>query len=225
MTVHYPFLLLAIALLWFPRQWLRLGSIFKRRRSSSSTRSASEPWNNREPGDPRLRFAVEFSKFRNYVDMLRGAAGSLAFVGGFGMPPCLEATTGAAPSFGYAVIAIRSLILLVGLLVQTVRYEKGKFTFYPAVFYVAGLSFGLCDHWSALFAFVLIWAMNAMFSGAQSFMTVYAVMIVGFGHLFAHHGDLSVVYAGILCFLPVLLSLLANRPLVAFSRKGTHPSR
>jgi hypothetical protein len=225
MIVHLPYLLIAIVILWFPRQWLRVGSLLKRRRSVSSKRSATEPWNTRESGDPRLRFGVEFTKFRNYVDLLRGAGGSIAFVGlpgEFGFPPCLLADEKASRYSSYAVIVIRSLILLIGLLIQTARREKGKITFYPPVFYLAGLSLGLTDPWSALFSFVLIWTLNAMFSSAQGFLSVYAVLIVAFGHLFARHGDLSVAYAGILCFLPVLLSLMANRPLVVFNRKATH---
>ncbi len=222
MTVDLPFLLIAIALLWFPRQWLRIGSIFRRRRSAAAKRAAAEPWNTREPGDPRVRFAAEFSKFRNYVDLLRAAAGSLAFVGGFGIPPCLAPVTGAAPKYAYAVIVIRSLILLIGLLLQTARYEKKKLTFYPPIFFIAGLTFGLCSPWAALFAFALIWAVHALFSSAQGFLTIYAFFIAGFGHLLARRGDLSVTYAGLLCFTPVLLSLLSNRPLVIFSRKGTH---
>lgn len=228
MTVHLPFLLIAMVLLWFPRQWLRAGSLFKHRKSSSSKRAALEPWNTREPGDPRVRFSVEFAKFRNYVDLLRAAAGSVAFIGfpgKFGFPPCLTIEEGAPRTTIYAMIAIRSLILLLGLLIQTARREKGKITFYPPIFYIAGLTLGLADPWSALFSFVLIWAINAVFGGAQGFLTIYAILIVGFGHLFARQGDLSVAYAGILCFLPVLLSLMMNRPLVVFSRKGTHTSR
>ena len=64
-TVDLPFLLVAIALLWFPRHWLRLGSVFKRRRSANAVRAAKEPWNKREQGDPRVNFGAEFSKFRN----------------------------------------------------------------------------------------------------------------------------------------------------------------
>ncbi len=222
MTFHLPFLLLAIIVLWLPRQWLRLGSVFKRRRSSGSARAAQEPWNNREAGDPRLSLGTEFSKFRNYVDLIRAAGGSLALGGGLGMPASLGLAEGAPHSTGYVVLGLRSLILLVGLLIQTVRYEKNHLTFYPPIFYLAGLSVGLVDPWAALFAFALIWAFNAMFGNAQAFLTLYAILVVVFGHYFAGKGDLSALYAGILCFLPVLLSLMANRPLVVFSRKGTH---
>jgi hypothetical protein len=226
MTVHLPFLLIAVVILWFPRQWLRLGFVFnKRRRSGDNVRAASEPWNTREPGDPRVRFVVEFSKFRNYVDLLRAGTGSIALAGGFGISPVFTLQEGAPRTALWTVIGLRSFILLVGLLVQTVRYEKRKFTFYPPIFFIAGLSLGLCQLNAEVAAFTLIWAVHIMFSGPQGFLMVYAVFIVGFGHLFSRQGDLSVILAGLLCFLPTLLSLLANRPLVIFSRKSTHAQR
>ncbi len=226
MKADILFLLLAIALLWFPRQSLRLGSIFKRKRRSDAERATGdEPWRTREPGDPRVRMGEEFSKFRNYVDALRAGVASVALAGGWGIPPVLWVAEGASRNAGWSVIIIRSLILIVGLLVQTVRYERRKFTFFPPIFFIAGLSLGLCEPAAALSAFALIWAMHVMFTGAMSFLATYSVLIVGFGHLFARGGDLSAVLAGILCFTPVLLSLLSNRPLVTFSRKSSHSDR
>jgi hypothetical protein len=232
MTVNLPFLLLAIALLWFPRQWLRLGFAVKRRRSSSARRTSEEPWNNREPGDPRVNFGGEFSKFRNYVDLLRAAVGSLAFSGVMGLTPSLgvaenvlAGAEGAPRNTTYIVLLIRLAILGIGLLVQTVRYEKQHLTLYPAIFYIAGLTVGLCDPWPAAFAFVLIWATHMLFGGAQSFLTGYAVVVAAFGYFFARQGLLPVIAAAGFCFFPVLLSLMANRPLVVFSRKGTHSDR
>lgn len=221
MTVNYPYLLLAIVLLWFPRQWLRLGSLFKRRRSEGMTRSSEEPWKTRESGDPRVNFGGEFAKFRNYIDLLRAGAGSLALMGGFGLAPSLAAADGAAKKMIYVAMAVRATIMLVGLLVQTVRYERGKFTFYPAIFFITGLTLGICDYRAAGFAFALVWAFNSAFGSAQAFLSAYAVLVGLFGYLFPRHGVLWVITAGLLCFLPVLLSLLANRPLVIPSRKGT----
>lgn len=225
MTVNLPFLLLALLMLWFPRQWLRLGRVFKRRRSAGATRAASEPWNVREAGDPRVSIGAEFSKFRNYIDLLRAAAGSLALAGGLGIPASIDVAEGAPRNMSYAVLALRALILLIGLLMQTVRYDKRKVTFYPAIFFIAGLSVGLCDPSAAAFAFAMVWAINAMFGNAQAFLAVYALLIVGFGSLFASRLGLTVILAGFLALLPVLLSLMANRPLVVFSRKGTHASK
>ncbi len=224
-TVDLPFLLLAILLLWFPRNWLRLGSVFKRRRSANAVRTAKEPWNHREPGDPRVSFVSEFSKLRNYVDLLRGASGSLALFGGLGIPACLDVAEGAPRNMGYAVIALRALVLLIGLLVQSVRFENRRLTFYPPIFYLAGLTVGLSGYRVALFAFALIWAINGAFGSALGFLSIYAVLVVGFGFLFAGSVGVPSVLAGVLCFLPGLLSLLANKPLVVFSRKGTHTSR
>lgn len=224
-TIDLPFLLLAIALLWFPRQWLRLGSVFKRRRSTNAVRAAQEPWNKREPGDPQMSFASEFSKFRNYIDLLRAGAGSLALWGGLGITASLGVAEGAPRNTGYAVIVVRSLIMLIGLLVQTVRYENRRLTFYPPIFYLAGLTIGLSGYKTALFAFALIWAINGAFGSALGFLFIYAMLVVAFGFAFAGGVGVPGVLAGVFCFLPGLLSLLANRPLVVFSRKGSHPAR
>ncbi|MCX6942913.1 MAG: hypothetical protein NTX09_19665 [Verrucomicrobia bacterium] len=220
-TVDLPFLLVAVALLWFPRHWLRLGSVFKRRRSANAVRAAKEPWNNREQGDPRVSLGAEFSKFRNYVDLLRAGAGSLALFGGLGITSCLGVAEGAPRNIGYAVIGLRALILLIGLLVQTVRFENNHLTFYPPIFYLAGLTVGLSGYRDAGFAFVLIWALSPVFGGALGLLTIYAALVVGFGYVFNGGVSLSSALAGFLCFLPALLSMLANRPLVVLSRKGS----
>jgi hypothetical protein len=223
MIVRIPLLLLAVLLLFFPRQWMRLGLAFlkRRRRREDHAPSPVEPWKAREPGDPRVSFAMEFVKLRNYIDLLRGAAGSLALSGGMSIPPSISLVPDAPRTVLWQTIIIRSLIMLVGLLIQTLRYERNKVTFYPPIFYLAGVSVGLCDIRGAAFAFALIWAVNPALPNAQGFLTVYAIMLVVFGHLFAGGGDLSAAYAGMLTFLPVLLSLLSNRPLTVFTRKAT----
>lgn len=227
MSVDYPFLVLAIALLWFPRQWLRLGAEFKSRPNGRSRQSDNEPWNVREAGDPRISIKAEFSKFRNYVDLLRAAAGSLAFSSVLGLTPCLRISPvtaavveGATPrNLAYVVLLIRVAILFVGLVVQTVRYNKRKLTLSPPIFYLAGLTVGMCDPWTALFAFVMIWAVNAMFGGAQSFLTVYAVVVAVFGYFMPTQGIILVIMAAGFCFFPVLLSLAVSRPLVILNQK------
>lgn len=199
---------------------MRLGTaLFRRRRRSAEP--VTEPWKVREPGDPRLSLREEFSKFRNYVDLLRGAAGSLALAGGMGIPPSIVAAAGASRAEVWQTIIIRAVIMLIGMLVQTVRVERGKVTFYPPIFYLAGVSVGLCDIRGGAFAFALVWACNPMFGSAHGFLTVYALFLVVFGHLFAGGGDLSAAFAGMIAFLPVLLSLLSSRPLTVFSRKSS----
>ena len=86
---------------------------------------------------PRVDFITEFLKFRNYVDLLRAGFGSLAFVEmtEFGLPACLGVGEHASSSTTYAVLAVRLAILFVGLAIQTLRNEKGKIVFFPAIFY------------------------------------------------------------------------------------------
>jgi hypothetical protein len=217
MNVDFPLLLLGLLLLWFPRQWMRRGAAWLRRRRKGGR--IVEPWREREFGDPRINFRTEFTKFRNYIDLLRGMAGSLVLFGGLGILPAIAPPSGASRTVILQVLGVRAVILLVGLLVQTMRYRHRKITFYPPIFYLAGLSVGLCDVRGAAFAFLLIWAINAALPNAQAFLSIYALLLVVFGHFFAWRGDLQAAYAGVLCFLPVLLSLLAKRPLLIFARK------
>jgi hypothetical protein len=226
MTLDFSLLIFGLLLLWFPRQWMRRGVAYlqRRRRSAESARIV-EPWKDREPGDPRVQFRTEFGKFRNYLDLLRGAAGSLVMMGGMGIPPSIDVAEGAPRIAAYQVAGLAGGILLIGLLVQAVRYEKNRFSFYPPIFYLAGLSVGLTDIRGATFAFALIWTINPALPNAQAFLSVYALLMTLFGHFFTRSTDISAIYAGVLCFLPVLLSLLANRPLMVFTRKGSRGAR
>jgi hypothetical protein len=214
MSMEFPWLIAGIVLLWFPRKWMRRGAAFFRRR-----RRETEPWNVNERGDSRLSFRAEFSKFRNYVDFLRAGIGSLLLMGRSGLSPALQAEPGPSSANVAAVLGIQSAILLVGVLVQTLRREKGHVSFYPPVFYLAGISMGLCDMRGAVFAFSLAWAMNAALPGARAFLAVYALLVLAFGLLFAGVGDKAVIVSSVLTFLPVLLSLLFKRSLAVLARK------
>lgn len=225
MLVNWPLLLFAIVLLWIPRQALRQGATFLRSKKRSKKGTLS-PQEQREKGDPRVDFGMEFSKFRNYVDLFRGAVGSLAFVGVAGViEPCITLPRGTSSTTTYVVISLRFAILLIGVLLQTLRREHHKVTFYPPIFFIAGLTVGMCGYQAALFAFVLVWAFNPIFGNAQMFLFAYAVLIVVFGHFFGRNSLLSIVSASFLCFLPALLSMMANRPLVIFGRRGDRIAR
>jgi hypothetical protein len=223
MSVNVPLLVLAIVLLWFPRSWLRLGRVLNRRRARSGAQKTTEPWNEREPGDPRVHFAAEFMKFRNYVDLIRAAVGAICVMGQWKIDPCVAPAAGASSGHVIAVMAVKSVILLIGLLIQTVRFER-RLTFFPPVFFIAGLSLPLCTAWGAFFAFVLIWAVNPMLGNAQGFLFVYAVLLGVFGIFFDGLGSRSTILASVLCFLPALLSLMAGKTLIIPARKGTHAS-
>lgn len=219
MIANVPLFVLGLLLLWFPRQWMRFGFVVGHHRRRS--RKTSEPWNQREPGDPRISFG-ELSKVRNHVDLLRAIVGGLTIVGGPFMDASLAVADAADRVAARQLLVLQVAILLIGLLIQTIRYERRHLTFYAPIFYIAGLSVCLCGPWGATFAFLLIWAVNPMFGSAQAFLTVYAVLLAVFGYLFGTDSILLVMAAFLICFLPVLLSLLTRRPLVVLARRATN---
>jgi len=223
MIVRLPFLFVALLLLWFPRQWMRLGMSMSRRRSkgSSGSQRTEEPWNRRESGDPSVSFRREFAKLRNYVDLFRAVAGGLSVMGGLGISPCLALSENPAPAAGLELLILKLGILLVGLIAQTVRNEKNRAQIFAPIFFLGGLSVGLDGPDVALFAFALIWALNPMIGNAEGFLFVYALLLLGFGLQFQGFGNKLPIVAFVYCLLPVLISWVSHRPLVLFTRKGT----
>lgn len=217
MVVHYPLLVVGVLLLWFPRQWMRMGRVFRSHRKRSGR---VEPWKSREPGDPRLSLA-EFGKSRNYFDLMRALAGALAIVGAKFIDSAIATTTGDQAA-AREVLVLQLGILFIGLLIQTVRYERQRISFYAPLFYLAGMSVVLCGPWAALFAFALVWGVNGMFRRAEGFLTTYGVALAGFGVLFKDTSRLLAGAALLMCLMPVILALLSRRPLVIFSRKPGH---
>lgn len=221
MSVHAPLLLFGLLLLWFPRQWMRLGRVFGgRHRHAHRT---VEPWKQREPGDPRLGWG-EFGKARNYVDLLRGMAGALAIVGWHMLDGAVRVVEGAGAGAARQVLITKVVIVAIGVLAQTVRYERRRISFYAPAFFIGGVSVALCGPWAALFAFLLVWAINPLFGNAEGFLTIYAVLLIGFGLLFKDTSRLLAIAAFGVTFFPVLLALLTRRPLVVFTRKAVPSS-
>ena len=225
MNFDLPQFFFGLLLLWFPRPWMRLGfSIGRRHRTSSGHRhdEEQEPWLRREPGDPRIDPRREVRKVRNYFDLLRSAAGGLAIMGGPAITASVTVAEGANRIVGREVLALNLAILLVGVLIQTMRFERNHLAFFAPIFFLAGLSISLCSAWGALFAFVLIWAVNPALGNAQGFLTVYGILMCIFGLLFRGLANKMPIAALGLCLVPVLLSLLARKRLVVFSRKPPH---
>lgn len=219
MVVNLPYFLLGIALLWFPRRWMRFGLVFGRRKRKS--RRDDEPWMLREHGDPRLNFWREFRKPRNYFDFFRAAAGGLAIIGGEHIAPSLPLPAEGG-DFSTMVMLAAMLILLIGILIQTYRNENGRMAFFAPIFYLAGLSVCLVGSWGAVFAFILIWALNPLFGNPQAFLAVYGVVVTVFGVALRDVSIERPIAALGFCLLPVLLSLMTGRPLIVYSRKGFH---
>ncbi len=224
-NIDWLHLLLAVALLWLPRQWLRFGKNVidfphgSRRRALRDT----NPAKSRDAGDVSVSFRAEATKLRNHVDFLRAALGSVLLLGTLpGREPLLRAIEGASKSTMHLAADLPLAILLVGVLVQTIRLEN-RVTLFPAIFYLGGLTFGLCGFYPALFALVLVWAINFALPSPAGFLSIHALLITTFGLLFQGVGDkLPFVAAGFL-FLPVLLSLLMRRRLVLLTKRVKGP--
>ena len=228
MRVNLPYLLLAVVLLWFPRQWMRLGIALwnrRRRRTEGMIRREEEPWHTSEPGDPAVDVRDEFGKIRNYVDLLRGAAGSLAIMGGWRIDPCITLSTEPTAFLLGEYLTVQIGILLLGLLAQTVRHEQNRLLFFAPIFFLAGLSIGLCGVTVAGFSFVMIWAFNPMLKNPAIFLSIYALLIGLFARLFLGSVNSLSLVAAFFFFLPVLLSAMAQRPLVLFARKSVRSHR
>lgn len=227
MIIEFPYLILALAVLWFPRQWLRFGRDATRRLRwlRRSRRHLNEQLRAREPGEVRLTAAGEFSKLRNYIDFLRALAGGLLIVGQSEWEILAAIRHEAAPVDATVVTAgtgldyLRMALLLVGVVIQFLRFE-GRLTFYAPIFYLGGLGFALCGVNAGLFAFVVCWTLNTaapMLPGG--FLSMYALLIFMLGLLLRGLGDSYVLFMGAVSFLPVLVSLLARRSLAIFVKR------
>ncbi len=221
-TTDYVLLLIGLGLLYFPRQWLRWGkrrTLKSEKHSKNADKNDFDPSRRREMGDPAVVFRDEFSKLRNYVDLLRGAVGSVVIIGSAYTESCFTLEANASGDSVRLLIILKAAIVLGSMFVQLIRYER-RLTLFAPIFFVSGLTFGLCGVAGAALAFVLIWALNLGLPGPAAFMGTHAVLIVPFGVLFDGPGRVFVVTGFLALFLPVLISLLAKKPLMLFNRRG-----
>lgn len=227
LQVDWKYLVIALALLWFPRQWMRTGrAVLKRRRKPDGALERLAGMGARDPDDRSVQPGKEFRNLRNYLDLFR------AFAGGY----CLVNFAFAATTEDGAMTAfvIEALVLLVAVLVQSVRWES-RVSFFAALFFLLGQAVGTCGvtseaepftfgHTAGLFAFALVLAINPVIPNPRWFLTAFGLLLFPFG--FALGGALRLVSVNSgLILLPPLLSLLTKRPVVIFSRKArSHPS-
>lgn len=217
MTTNLPLLILAITLLWFPRQWLRYGAIALGKRRRRSNPLIVDPRRERQPDDQSLHFRDEFAKKRNYLDLLRGAAGSWCL-----MDFCfvrLPAAAGVAPVSALKLLAIQGAILVVAVVIQMVRWEE-KISFFGPVFFMIGLAVGACGYEIALFAAALTWVLNIVLPNPATFLFVFAGLLGGFGFVFNRSiTEPRVLLAAGLMLFPVVVSVLSGRQLLIMTRK------
>lgn len=215
LTIHWPYLLLAVTLLWFPRAWLRSGRrLLKKRHKPDDALERLAGVGVHDPENKSVQLGREFRNFRNYVDLFR------ALVGGYslGYFAFTVTETTATP-----VLLIQTLVLLGAVLIQSVRYDT-RLNFYAPIFFFLGMATGFSGHYTALFAFALVLAINPVIPNPRWFLTAFALFMLPLAYLFdADLAMIGVTALGIL--LPPLLSLLAKRPLVILTRKPKSKSR
>jgi hypothetical protein len=111
-------------------------------------------------------------------------------------------------------------LLLVGVLIQFIRYEGGS-RFYAPMFYIGGLGFALCGLQCR--AVRLSDRLDDEHGRAAArpagFLSLYALLIFMLGLLFRGVNDGYVLFMGWSAFLPVLVSLLARRSLAIFTKR------
>ncbi|MDI1335719.1 MAG: hypothetical protein PSU94_05990 [Lacunisphaera sp.] len=211
LTINWPYLLAALAMLWFPRQWLRTGrSILKRRRKPDGALERLAGIGARDPDDRSVQAGKEFANFRNYVDLFRALAGGYCLVQ-YGI-------TASDVDAAQIVFLVQSLVLLIAVLIQTIRIDE-RVSYYAAIFYFVGLNVGVSGHYAGLFAFALTLAINPVIPNPRMFLTAYALLMLPFGFAFNADYQQLAVNVGLVLLIP-LLSLLTKRPVVIFSRKS-----
>lgn len=223
MNIDWFYFVIALVLLWLPRQVLRFGG--KVTRSAKKRRSVKDtnPATVREPGDPSVSFLAEIRKLRNFVDFFRAGIGSAILVGAFGLDAVWSAAEGATEQTQTLVEYGRAAVLLVGVVVQMFRFET-RVTLFPPIFYLSGLTFALCGFYPALFALVLIWVINFALPNPSAFLSIYGLLAMTFGLLFQGLEDMLPFVAAFLMLLPVIVSLLMRRRLVLLTKRPKLPS-
>jgi hypothetical protein len=211
-TLHAGYLTLALALLWFRRQWMRSGArVLKRRNKPDGAMEALAGVGARDPSDKSVQPGREFTTFRNYLDLFRALAGSYCLA-----EFSLRAQSDAA---GRIVLGLQAAILLVGVALQAVRLDGGRLNFFAPIFYLLGMSVGFCHHYTGLFAFALVLAINPIIPNPRIFLTAFAFLLLSFGVVFGVEFKALLITAGLILAIP-LASLLTKRPVVIFSRKA-----
>lgn len=217
MQIHWLLLAATIALLWMPRSWMRWGPRLGRQRKGQRL---AHSWTHAPQDGTVLSFGHEFTKVRNYLDAGRSFVATMLLVGANGMPAAVAVASPLAPGAARQVLLAQMAVLLGGLLIQCVRFERRRLALAAPVFYLAGVLCGLQLPLAGLAAFAVSWALVPVVPYTLGFLTVMGVVFAAVGVFLTGVGLLTGAGAG-LCLVPVLISLLSRRPLMVFSRRSS----
>mgnify|MGYP007082185258 FL=1 len=164
-----------------------------------------------------MNLRVEILKARNYIDFARALLGSAVLFGAW--PEWAKAAVEADFIEAEALVwAVQVSVLLVGVLVQTLRYEH-RISLYAPLFYLSGLTLGVCGLYVGLFAMMLAWSIHRVLPGSGALLSVQALLVLVFGVVFLGVDSRETFVAAALVFLPVALSLLSRRRLGMFNKR------
>ncbi len=221
MTVNVVQLLIALALLWCPRQFLRVGV---RIGSQHRRRKFDRQSNERGPQDSSVSLQHELKKLRNYIDYGRAALGGAVIFGTTYTDACIRVVSGAPTGSGRLVLGLQVLIVLIGMLIQLVRLEP-RLKLFASIFYLMGLALGLCGLKVGGFATVMIWAINIAGLPPAGFLFLYGATLLAFASVFNGGRLLSVdnrnaIIAAVIVAAPALISWMAREKLVHFIKRS-----
>ncbi|MBA3849917.1 MAG: hypothetical protein C0502_07960 [Opitutus sp.] len=206
--IHWPYLALALAMLWFPRPWMRLGRWRRKHRRERETMEKFAQDGAVDPEDKSVRLARELKSPRNHLDFLRALAGGVAL---------WEFSFSAGRAQHGLLLGWEFGLTLVAILIQLVRW-RARITFFAPIFYFAGLSIGMGNYFSGSMAFLLMCALNPVIPTPRVFISVFAVLLLPFNYFLGAGLELALINSVLLLVGP-LLSLLTERPMVIFTRK------
>lgn len=203
MSVHYPFLVFALLLLWFPRAWLRHGL----RVTPKPPRKVNQAKEERDPHERGVKPLVEATKSRNWVDFLRAAVGAYGVTTVAFTAPGLHGTD-------IPTLVCQGAIVGLAVLIQMVRLE-GRLSLFAPIFFAQGMTFGVCGGLVGLLAMLGSWALTPVLPGAGAVLFVQGGLTLSLGLLLQRvEPKLLMVLTGAI-WLPVLLSVLMRKRLSA----------
>lgn len=211
MSVDYWILPFALLLLGFPRQWLRLGKKVIR---SSAPRNPGQPVLERDAHGSLIRLKSDISKVRNWVDLARAATGAVAV-----NYACFAVEPGTGKSVEPKIFALKSVLLVIAVLVQSIRIES-RVRLVTPLFFILGLSIGLIGLLPALFAFVTVWTFSREIPNAGGFLFAIGSLQIAFGWLLARGPFINLFLSAALAILPFLLSGMLKQPLVWLNKSS-----
>ncbi len=208
MIVHWPYLALALAMLWFPRQWMRFGKLWRKSRKERETMERFAQDGANDPDDKSVRLGRELKNKRNYIDVLRALVGAVAL---------WDFSFEAEQESKWLVFWLCCAVAFIAVLIQSIRWRE-RITFFAAVFFYAGLSSGMGSYYPGALAFLLVCAVNPVIPTPRLFVSAYALLLLPFNFFLGDDWRIALFNTFIL-LVPVIWSMMVKRPMVIFTRR------